>query len=201
MSFPVIFDSIRRGGPLLYDDFSGLSISLDSHIPNIDKSHTGWDEALGNWALDGSGNVTNGTPVNNTPNAAYVNTGQADVRITVVVTTSATDAFAPGIAFRATNASNFLYVDIEKTTQKLRIAKYEAGAPSLLTQGNVTVANNTQYTLTVTVAGNQITAQLDGANDVTFSTSFNNTATRHGVEEYRDAVYKSNTFHSIAVDT
>ncbi len=103
--------------------------------------------------------------------------GSATVTVTGIVTIVANGS-DNGIILRVTDASNFWLVNVEPT--EVAIYKIVAGSFTKLDSKVFAAVTGTPYTIAATFAGNVITATVNGANSMTATDAFNNTATKHG---------------------
>jgi hypothetical protein len=113
-----------------------------------------------------------------------IETGVANAVVSGLVTTSATASVgSSGLIVRYINATNFWRIDFVNIDNLLRITEYNAATPTIRASAAMTVATTTQYPLQVTLSGNVITA-LSGAVSVSYTSTFANTATKHGICAY-----------------
>lgn len=162
--FAPVFDDFTRA-----DDASSLGRATSGQT---------WIPLGGTWGINSNkgylSNVTGLKP-------AYIDRGLADTTIQVTLTkTDATNTLnRMGIAFRITDANNFLFAYF-LTLSQMRLGKIVAGVGSTI----VTVTGLTETSgdaLKVVTSGNSIQVYQNTTLLTTQTDSFNNTATKHGL--------------------
>jgi len=74
---------------------------------------------------------------------------------------------------------------------KFRITKRESGSDTVEAEATgVTISVDTDYYVTVRADEDEITAEIDGANTLTKTDSFNETEVKHGIIGYVDSSQK-----------
>lgn len=162
------------------DAFTGTNDTpLASHAPDVDYVGGGWSVPAGTIQINT--NAAKGIADPAFPgNIGIIETGAADVVVQGNVKIGAT---LSGLFVRYVDASNYILVYIQNATpDKFVIRKVEAGVSTDLVTANPTISIGTFYTIRVVLSGSNITATLDGGNQIVASTSFNQTATKHGLE-------------------
>lgn len=165
---------------LLYflDLFTGAdTTALTSHTPNTDISGNGWSNINGTFTIlsNRARSATGGSPLFS---LATMDVGKADVSIRCIVNTPG--AGYSGVIFRLTDANNFWAALINAGTDNLYLFEYASG----FTQrgiASVAINTDTDYTIDVVCTGTSISVKLDSANEITYTSSANQTATKHGI--------------------
>ena len=103
-------------------------------------------------------------------------TGASDVSIETSLYLGANDT---GLLLRCSNSSNYLRISLSSTT--IRLYKTQNGSTALIGTAPVLLPLGQTYGLRAIASGSSITLFLDGRNVASFSTSFNQSATRHGL--------------------
>jgi len=98
-----------------------------------------------------------------------------------------------GLVCRASDASNYILLAYGDTTAQYRLFRVQAGAFTLLASVSVTTASGDVVKLTVT-SGDAYTAYKNGVSQLTGSSSFNNTATKHGMWTWNDTAARFDIF-------
>ena len=163
-----------------YDSFSdSAGTQLANHTPDYDSSFS-WTENLRNFhiASGGTGAETDSVQGNGDC-VATMDLGDADVSLGCDFTrgTDATDH--GGICFRYSNLTNYLYVRVTGTAIEVR--KVEAGSDGLVASAAHTWNASTQKFLQVVLHGNSIRVFVNDTEVVDTTSSFNSTATKHGL--------------------
>lgn len=173
---------------LLVDAFTGTDgFDLVDHTPDIDVVGGGW---LTHFSSSGTSPApeiqSNKATVTNAGATAVagipIDAGQANIIISAKITTINLDgAGSNGILLRYTDEDNYIFADlVAGFGGALRIRKVQAGSETSLASASVTVAINTTYYISITLDGDRITANGLGVT-VSASSTFNNTATKHGL--------------------
>lgn len=163
------------------DAFGGADgASLNGHVPELGSA---WVVRNGTIQFSGGRIV----PIAPAPaNPGYIATtdlGEADAILTTVVNLG--DGGSPqyiGVVARynAADGSHYM-VGISESANKIGIYEWTGAAYTLRAESSTTINQNTDYTLTVRVAGSRITADA-GASSVTYtSVTTNPTSTLFGV--------------------
>lgn len=165
----------KRNRALVVDSFSRRSAN------GIGKPEVGTDWTWYPGAGGGNPSISNGRllfPANST-NAALLSAGAANGRASVELylpTAQAGLNADAGIAFRATDNANTLFVSIyhaaDNSINRVSIWKRQAGAATKLAEVlSVGLIRGAYYDLAVTFKGDKITAFLDGASVLTHTLS------------------------------
>lgn len=198
-------DAATAGGAttLILDQFADADgTALTAHaIAPTNVPGASWAANNGTWTIQGN-QATSGVLGAGDYNVATADSGQADVTVTCDITTAGSGAYAPEIVGRLTDASNYWRVEIESTTQVLRIQEYNAGSGTTRASVSLTTVNGGTYALKVVFSGTGITASV-GATTCNWTSSFNQTATRHGVGEFTNngTPYNTCLFDNFKVTT
>ena len=187
----------KKGGIVVYDTFTDTDGTLLSdHTPEIYPAGSSW----------GGGAATNLTIINT--NAACspalygtslgcgIDTGLVNCKITATVKAyyrnANTNYRNSGIRLRCNSAADSSYNDsstwygvvVNSCSDKFQIIEKASGNSfTVLSETSVTMDLATSYTLVATVSGTTITATLDGANEISYSSaSVNSSSTIHGVK-------------------
>src|SRR5690606_33306988 len=102
--------------------------------------------------------------------------GIADGRIETSVIFGATDT---GVMLRCSNSSNYLRIVL--STSMLRFQKTQSGATTTLATHHKSFVLGRTYQLRADLTGSTIAISIDGTLVGTYTTSFNQTATQHGL--------------------
>ncbi|HTO05194.1 MAG TPA: hypothetical protein VL069_15900, partial [Opitutus sp.] len=157
-------------GTLLDDNFNG-SGSLAGRVPDTKNT------AGGKWAiLAGNASVANGAASTNNSLRAIVDSGAADCSVESPIVFGAADT---GLLLRASDSSNYLRLTLAPSN--LRFQKTQAGATTTLGTKNFTFVIGRTYRVKADLVGSSVKISVDGTVLGTFNTSFNQTATRHGL--------------------
>jgi hypothetical protein len=166
---------------LISDTFTEASdTALASHTPDTNVPGNPWVEDAGSWTVSGTNDWLNasGTTPGGEGWLCSIDSGAADVEIqaTIRVVTGFT---APGIRFRITDASNYLTLRINTGTG-LELVKREGGSNTVLQTYTFTPGGATDYVVKVVADGSSIKGYLDGTERVSQTSTFSQTATKHG---------------------
>ena len=172
----------------MYDTFTGTKgTALTAHTPN--KSPAPW--VLQDSPDDSDIQIqTNrarieGDGINN---IATIESGISDCYITATIRyaggvgTTSTD----GVVLRYEDADNYYWIGPVANINKFRIIKREGGSNSIPSEATgITISVDTDYTITINADGTSIVAELNGANQLTYTDSVHTTETKHGINGYR----------------
>ncbi len=166
---------------LVYDTFTGPdATNVQGRLPEWTTTGTGW-QLWGTPGADLLGNRLRTTGTGPTFEEAVVDSGAADATVAVdwMVPPAGVDAFA-GVVLRATDANNFLLVCYY--AGQIAAYRYQGAAFTALGASTpVTVAPGSVHRLAATATGPTLTVVWDGATIQTRTSTFQQTATRHGV--------------------
>ena len=165
---------------------------LSTHTPDYDGTFS-WSEHLQGFDVvpGGVGAQTDGIESNGDC-VATMDFAEADLSLGCDFTrgTDATDH--GGLCFRYSNTSNYLYARV--TGSAIEVRKVEAGSDSLVASALHTWASTTQKFLQVLLHGNAIRVFVNDTEVIDASSSFNATATRHGLFCDDEADHKWDAF-------
>jgi len=158
----------------LYDTFTDTNgVSLADHTPDIDTSGAGWTVVTATCDIQ-----SNAARVLATPSVATIDSTASDFTLTVTVTPG--NGAASGVIFRRTNATAYWEVTVNDPGNNFLLREYASGYTTRDT-ANINITGGTPYTVVVTCSGTSISATLDGANTVSFTSSNNQAATVVGL--------------------
>ncbi len=163
-----------------YDSFSGSAgAQLQGHLPDYDSTFT-WTENLGGFdiASGGTGVQTDSTQ-GNADCVATVDFEDADVSLGCDFSRGTDTADHGGLCFRYSSTTNYLYVRV--TGSDVEVRKVDGGADSQVATASHTWGTGVQKFLHVVLHGTSIRVFVDDAEVIDASSSFNTTATRHGL--------------------
>ena len=172
---------------LLRDTFTDTDKALTAHT--MDRGG-GWSVLAGTWEI--ASNQAKAVPT--IPDSvATADAGAANGTITADVTVPNTTNYSTGIVARASDVSNFILIIITRSggTAALMMLTKIANSYTVRGQNNFSVPpTGTTVPLTVTLNGDTITASAPNVSPVSYSTTFNNTVTKHGF--YDSTTYAGN---------
>ena len=136
----------------------------------------------------GSASITGGVLTTTSTSFSLVTDYAAtDVDVSVDWSTSTSNA-KPQVIVRWTDPSNYWYVVLDRTSTPKGVVlhKVQSGSDSEVTRGQLplltnSIANSYWYTTRVSCVGNVIYGYFNEIKVFEYSSTFNNTATRHGV--------------------
>ena len=171
------------------DNFTDTNgTSLDAHTPDTDVEAGGWTEQAGQTEIQ----TNQARPASDGVNHfSTIESGISEVLITATVSVSQdTVNDVEGIIGRWSDASNFWFVGITAQANLFRIFERNGGSNIERASASVTIGASTPYEITATFNSTTITAQLDGGNEISYSSaSLNQTATIHGFRAFRTGGY------------
>ena len=163
-----------------YDAFKDIAgTQLQNHTPDYDSTFA-WTENLRNFHIASGGTGAQSDSVQgNGDCVATVDFGDADVSLGCDFTrgTDATDH--GGLCFRYSDTSNYLYARVTGTAIEVR--KVDAGADSLVASAAHTWNAGTQKFLQLVLHGGSIRVFVNDSEVIDTTSSFNSTATKHGL--------------------
>lgn len=174
---------------VLSDDFSDAN-GTDLHGKALDVGGT-W--TVQNGAMDVQGGLANNA---SGLGASYAtaDAGTGDGQIECVVNGVAGSFVA--ILFRWADASNYWLARADIDGDLYELVEVNGGAATVRDSEAHTFNDATNYRLVVTLSGTSITCSVPGAPDLTFTSSFNETETEHGL--YSGAT--GDTFNNFLMD-
>lgn len=166
-----------------FTDTNGTAIA--SHTPDVDVVGGGWTEVIGtDWTIQS--NTANTTTLDGT---ASIDCGAADINLSCEADSNALSSAeiqSAGLCARLSDANNFWAIIINDIGNTFRISEKNGGTYTTRASASVTINGGTFYTLTAQLSGATITAQIDGANEISYgSATLNQTTTVHGIKARR----------------
>lgn len=184
------FSSVLQ--PTFLDTFTGVDgTSLADHTPDVGGAWT---------AQAGSPSITsNRFQFVTGENKATVDTLVSNVYLSVSGMHQYTDdsnRSGIGLLFRYTDNDNhfYAYANRTSTASYFRLYSIESSTQTERGSGSSPVSSNTSLTITVIANGNAISCYENGASSISYSSSFNNTATSHGVRIYGTGTPPNSTY-------
>ncbi|HTK03811.1 MAG TPA: sialate O-acetylesterase [Alphaproteobacteria bacterium] len=174
--FVIIFFTISTSvsaTTLFQDTFTGVDgTRLNVHAPNVG---TGWTEQAGTWTIESNKARADGTG----GSYATVNATDADVVITSQVTMESSGA-GQGFIARYTDTNNQFRI-VWFGNSQIQIIKREAGVNTTLSSTPLVAVNGQTYAFALTLNGSSISLSIDGVEQISATSSFNQSATIHGI--------------------
>jgi len=165
-------------GYVIEDRFTeASSTALTSHTPDIDTEGGGWG-AAGTWTVSYSGYANQLWPAEEAN--AWIDSGISDLVISVDVTTTTDTSSGGGLIFRWTDANNNWRCIINRLADTFALWQRTGGANYERDSTSVSLGAAT-YTIELTANGTSISATLNGSYPLSYSSSFNQTATYVGL--------------------
>lgn len=170
---------------LLFSDlFNGVNTTpLQSHTPDIGEN---WTIVNGAWTINTNAARSTGSASAPLYDFTIIDAGKADVAIRSNVSIIA--AGFSGVIFRYTDSTHFWAALLNATTDTFQLYEYSAGFV-LRDSASIALSSGVPYQIDITCNGENITATLDGANEVTYTSSANQSATKHGMRADGPAVF------------
>lgn len=196
-----VVSSVSGSTVTISDEFTAAdTTTLNGRTPSpINTPGNTWTVAAGTWQIN-SNKASVTTPTLNVFQIAHINTGASDVKLTANVTLPASGSWAPGFVVRWTNSSNYWLLLI-LNGNLMQIRRIQAGASTTVAAiSTVEPAYGSTISMTATLSGNVTTFRV-GVDELSFTSTFNNTATIHGLTEFRSSTYGSNVFDDFVCDT
>lgn len=169
------------------DNFSGVNgTALTAHAPDVARPGQGWANLQGTFKLLNAGGIVGLIPdSDNHGDMAVLNTAFYDGRWVVTVTPYYKDtgnAERAGLLFRATNATNWWFLDWTPDLGYFSLIKCQAGRQTVVKILTLPATGPlVPAVLQVDCEGPEITTYLNGQKQFTVLDSFNRYATLHGV--------------------
>ena len=175
-----------------FDSFSDTAgTQLASHAPDYDSDFA-WAEHLQAFDINpaGTGAETDGVQGNGDC-VATIEFSESSVSFGCDFTRGTDGTDHGGLCFRYSDTSNYLYVRVTGTAIEVR--KVDAVADSQVATASHTWGSGATKFLQVVLHGNSIRVFVDTSEVVDTSSSFNSTATRHGLfcDDQADHVWDS----------
>lgn len=172
--------------PVVLDTFTDAdSTSLDLHTMDIG---TGWTEALGEFII-----TTNKVRVSPTTiGIAVTDTSKADVLIVADVDIGGDGAIRKtGLIARYLDNNNYWEITYLPSSDTFAIKEVNTGTPTTRASTTIVGLSNVTAQFTIICDGQTITAFIDGANKISYSSAtLNETNTKHGIylHDYGDYI-------------
>ncbi|EKE05611.1 MAG: hypothetical protein ACD_19C00188G0001 [uncultured bacterium] len=158
---------------LFQDSFTGVDgTRLNVHTPDLG---TGWTEVAGTWTINSNKAKSDGTG----GSYAIASATAADAVITAQVTMENTSGAGQGFIARYTDANN--QYRVVWFGNLVQIIKKEGGVNSTLSSLSLDAVNGQTYTFALTLNGSSISLSIDGVERVSATSTFNQSATIHGI--------------------
>ena len=163
-----------------YDSFTDIAgTQLAVHTPDQDLTFP-WTEHLQGFDIKAGGTSAETDGVHGSGDCvATMDFGQADASLGCDFTRGTDSVDHGGLSFRLLNTSNYLYV--RATGSDIQVRKVQAGADSQIAVASHTWAAAAKRFLQVVLHGDSIRVFVDDDEVIDATSSFNNTATRHGL--------------------
>jgi hypothetical protein len=186
--------------PLAKDLFAGTNgTSLASHTMDIG---TGWTQRIGTAALTGSGAVADVTEVSSESLATFA-LGASDGRykMTMTPSTSGANGSSTGMIFRYSDNNNYWLLqlfagDAASHPQAVQLYQKSGGTFTLELAFPLTLTSSVPHNVEIWFKGPTITFTIDGANESTFVSTFNQTATICGIRGSKTGAAPANPMWS-----
>ena len=162
-----------------YDGFTDAGgTPLSAHTPDLDSGFA-WTQHLGDFQIAAGGGVETDGTQGNGDCVATVDFLDANVSLGCDFTRGTDAADDGGLAFRFSTTTNYLYARV--TGSAIEVRKVDAGTDSLVASASHTWPSASKRFLQVVLHGTSIRVFVDSAEVVDTTSSFNTTATRHGL--------------------
>ena len=162
-------------------DFYDVFTRANGAIGTSSSGHA-WTTVTGTWEVDT--NKAKLATSGGANNVTYLESSVADCMIEVTISGGVTTPPpGAGIIFRYSGASDYFYVEIPSATNTLRLIKKESGTDTVLDTWVMPPAliDDTSVTFTIHLTGDLIQVRWNDAIAMFAVSSFNNTATKHGL--------------------
>src|SRR6266446_9917275 len=161
---------------LIFDTFTDTNgTNLTAHTADTNQG-TGWLADTGTITVQSNqANCGSGFPY------YAIDAGQANVTITALVTPTGTAA--AGVSGRVSNATNSWDIDIDAVSGgHLFIYEQVSGTFTVRASTTAAISSGTQYTVQAVFSGNNVTATVNGGNQIAYgAANSNQTVTKHGI--------------------
>ena len=172
--------SVGGGGSsvLLQDTFIDTNgTNLSTHTMTVGP---GWTLNSGSWDIQSNQANTTGVEPANPAWVATADSGYSDTTASLQAQLITPGFNSIGLIFRFQNNSNFWSALITQAN-KFRIYETNATVFTVRAEADVTIDPEIMYTIQVVTVGTSITATMDGANSINFTSSFLQTQTKMGM--------------------
>ena len=162
-----------------YDALAGApGARLTTHAPDFDSSFS-WTEHAGGFEIGTSGTGARTAGAGGGARVATIDFGERDVSLGCTFTRGASAASHGGLCFRYASASNYVYVRV--TGSAVEVRKVESGADGLVASASYAWPAAASRLLQVVLHGDSVRVFVDDAQVLEATSSFNASATRHGL--------------------
>ena len=160
---------------LVSDTFTDSdSTVLSAHTPDIDTVGGGWTAGTG--TPDIQSNKAS-SPDDGDVNAD-IDAGNANVIVSAdVLIATANDGFI-GLAMRYTSTTSKW--SLEFSTTLLKLVERDTTSTTRASTA-ITVAKDAEHALSATCSGDDFTCTINGGDEITYTSTFNNSVTNHGL--------------------
>jgi hypothetical protein len=181
------FKTARQEGEVLVSDtFSGPAGDLPSHVPDVNTSGASWT-VIGSTPIPTVGDGLVRTSAGGGHVIATIDTGVPDIQMSVSYVVGASSERLAALAFRVTDANNHLLLMYYQNA--LRFYRRQAGTYTLLASSAPLASPLAGYAqrMEVRTFQNQLRGFWNGVQVVQTTDSFQQTATKHGLD--RNSAY------------
>lgn len=163
-----------------FDGFTDTAgTQLAAHVPDYDSGFA-WTENLQGFDIKSSGTgAETDRAQGNGDCVATIDFGESDASFGCDYTRGTDTSDHGGLCFRYSDSSNYMYVRV--TSTGLEVRKVDGGADSQVGSNSYTWSTGAKKFLQVTLHGDSIRVFVDTVEVVDTTSSFNSTATRHGL--------------------
>ena len=165
--------------------FAGTdATAIADYVPGTVPGTNRFTSRSGAWQL--SSNMAHPSSASNLAHAT-IESGTTNGVITAEARMNSSNtslARVTGIVFRWTDASNYWmcgFLIKDQVTSTFYIVQVSSGTPTSRASTNLALAADTMYTVQITLSGNDMSATLEGANTITYSSSTGASSTVHGI--------------------
>ena len=178
---------MRRGGAahFVFDTFTDTdNTELSAHNSEVGSA---WVEYSGDWEIASNQAIQVATTT--THHVAAINSNQSNCIIKCLVTIGTTDLDFPAVCFRLTNDNNFIIFQLNPGSNVVSLYKRDGGSFTQI-GSNVaqTLNNGIQYSSKIICNGSSIKCYINDVLKIDQTSTFNASATMHGIEHYRSNV-------------
>jgi len=163
-----------------FDSFSdGAGVQLSDHGPDYDSGF-GWSEHLQGYDIDASGTCAETDGVQGSSDCvATMDFGDSDVSVGCDYTRGTDTSDHGGLCFRYAGTTSYLYVRV--TGSGIEVRKMDGGGDSRVATASHAWNTQTKKFIQVVLHGDSIRVFVDNQEVLSATSSYNNTATRHGL--------------------
>ena len=163
-----------------FDGFNDkVGTQLASHQPDYDSGYT-WPEDLQGFDIASSGTAAKTDGIQGSGDCvATVDFGDAHVSFGCDFTRGTDTTDHGGLSFRYSSTTNYLYARV--TGSAIEVREVDAGSDSQVASASHTWSTGAKKFLQVVLHGDSVRVFVDDDEVVDTTSSFNNTATKHGL--------------------